>query len=410
MRSTWLLMSVLIGSIASSVYAAEGASPYTTAGHCDGLPKVSVTTPTGVCVGLLASGFKFPRGVLPLDDGDVMVVDMGGWTPRRGSLWLLRKTSGYQRERVLEKLDRPHGIVLGPDGRIYVGVAGGVVRFDPARPQKTLAALIGADSGIEGLPTSGRHPLVNMVFGRDGNLYVNVGSGSDNCEGPAQRAPDPKRACAEAEGDHARGAIRQYKMRWPQGTIAGWTTLASGLRNSVALAVHPQSGLLLQGENSRDNIHRHIPGMETDEDLPHDELNVVEKGVRYGWPYCYDEGKASPEYPRADCLRYRAPLLLLPAHAAPLGMTYYSASLFPQLRGKLIVGYHGYRKAGHRVVVFDVDAGGQPQGDAAELVAGWDADERHPLGAPTDLKVGGDGAIYITEDRNGTVLRIGAGH
>ena len=99
---------------------------------------------------------------------------------------------------------------------------------------------------------------------------------------------------------------------------------------------------------------------------------------------------------------------LLSAHAAPLGMTYYSASLFPQLRGKLIVGYHGYRKAGHRVVVFDVDAGGQPQGDAAELVAGWDADEGRPLGAPTDLKIGGDGAIYITEDRNGTVLRIGA--
>src|SRR5690349_18270903 len=96
MRSTWLLMSVLIGSAASSVYAAEGASPYTTAGRCDGLPKVSVTTPTGVCVGLLASAFKFPRGVLPLDDGDVMVVDMGGWTPRRGSLWLLKKASGYR--------------------------------------------------------------------------------------------------------------------------------------------------------------------------------------------------------------------------------------------------------------------------------------------------------------------------
>jgi glucose/arabinose dehydrogenase len=90
-------------------------------------------------------------------------------------------------------------------------------------------------------------------------------------------------------------------------------------------------------------------------------------------------------------------------------MTYYLGSLLPQMRGKLIVGYHGYRKAGHRVVAFDVDVQGRPQGDARELVAGWDADEGRPMGAPTDVKAGADGAIYITEDRNGTVLRIAAG-
>jgi glucose/arabinose dehydrogenase len=198
-------------------------------------------------------------------------------------------------------------------------------------------------------------------------------------------------------------------MQWPQGTIAGWSTYASGLRNSMALAVHPQSGLLLEADNARDNIHRHIPGMESDEDLPHDELNIVEEGMRYGWPYCYDENQPSPEYPGADCSKYRVPLRLLPAHAAPLGMTYYLGSLLPQMRGKLIVGYHGYRKAGHRVVAFDVDVQGRPQGDARELVAGWDADEGRPMGAPTDVKAGADGAIYITEDRNGTVLRIAAG-
>lgn len=395
-------------SIASSASAAEQASPYVLAGRCAGLPKISVTTPRGVCVGLLAFGFKFPRGVLPLDNGDVMVVDMGGWTPKRGSLWLLRKTAGYARERLLDKLDRPHGIVTAPDRRIYLGVTGGVLRFDLAQPQQTLTQVIGGSSGIEALPTSGRHPLVNMVFGKDGNLYVNVGSGSDNCEGPKQRAPNPKQPCAEAEGDNPRGAIRRYDMRWPQGTIASSRTYASGLRNSMALAVHPQSGLLLQAENGRDNIHRHIPGMDSDEELPHDELNVVEDSARYGWPYCYDDNKPSPEYPAADCAKYRAPLTPLPAHAAPLGMTYYRGSLLPQLQGKLIVGYHGYRKAGHRVVMFDVDADGRPQGGGRELVAGWDAEEGRPMGAPTDVKVGADGAIYVTEDRNGTVLRIAA--
>jgi glucose/arabinose dehydrogenase len=282
------------------------------------------------------------------------------------------------------------------------------MRFDPAQPRQSLTQIIGAGSGIPGFATSGRHPLVNFVFGKDGHIYVSVGSASDNCEGPKQRKPNPKQACAEAEGEHPRGAIRQYRMRWPDGDIVGWSTYASGLRNSMALAVHPHSGLLLQGENSRDNIHRHVPGMESDEQLPHDEINVVEWGARYGWPYCYDDNKASPEYPNADCTKFRAPLRMLPAHAAPLGMTYYLGGLVPQASGTLVIAYHGYRQAGHRVIAFDIDGEGRPQGTGRELVAGWDADNGRPMGAPTDIKAGADGGIYMTEDRNGTVLRIAA--
>ena len=79
-----LLLSVVLLPVA--IGAAEREPPYAAAGSCDGLPKISVTTAPGVCVGLLASGFKFPRGILPLDNGDVMIVDMGGWLAKRGSL------------------------------------------------------------------------------------------------------------------------------------------------------------------------------------------------------------------------------------------------------------------------------------------------------------------------------------
>lgn len=80
--------------------------------------------------------------------------------------------------------------------------------------------------------------------------------------------------------------------------------------------------------------------------------------------------------------------------------------LAPRVAGALIVGYHGYRAKGHRIVVFETDRGGLPSGKSSELVAGWGADDNRPMGAPTDLKAGADGALYVTEDRNGTVLRI----
>ncbi len=133
--------------------------------------------------------------------------------------------------------------------------------------------------------------------------------------------------------------------------------------------------------------------MENDDGLPHDELNLVQDGARYGWPYCYDDGKPSPEYPAAQCADFRAPLVLLPAHAAPLGMTYYCGSPVAagvpghvvqeiQRAGRkpvaLIVTYHGYRATGHRVVAFQIDAIGVPHRRAT---ANWYGAGMRAMGA-----------------------------
>ena len=50
----------------------------------------------------------------------------------------------------------------------------------------------------------------------------------------------------------------------------------------------------------------------------------------------------------------------MPPHAAPLGMFYYQGDKFPELKGKLVVGLHGYRPTGGRVIFYDVDGDGFP--------------------------------------------------
>lgn len=394
---------------------AAPASSIEGAQDCGGLARLSVTTPQGFCVAVLATGLAFPRGVQPLPNGDILVADMGSWEPNQGSIWLLKRSaSGYEKIKLLQRLDRPNGIVLGPDGLVYVGVVKRIFRFDPRAPA-ALSDVVGGASKVAPLPGLGRHLLTTMRFSPSGDLYVNVGSSSDHCEAGDGTPPAPRLPCREAEGggegtgetEHALGAIREYRMAWPGGAVKSWRTYARGLRNSMALAFQPGSGALWQAENARDAIQVALPALKNDNELPHDELNLVQPGQFYGWPYCYDDNRSSPEYPALNCAKYRAPARLLPPHAAPLGMTFYTAQGFPALyRNSLIVGYHGYRQHGHRLVALLPDKAGAPLGKSVQLIGGWTHKGKQGMGAPVDVKLGQDGQIYIADDRNGMVLRL----
>ena len=378
-----------------------------TSGMCDGLPLVPVTTMEGFCLGLVAQGFEFPRGVLPLASGEILVVDMGGWGPRKGSLWRVVKRDGaYKKIRLLRGLDRPHAIVKSPVGLIYVASTDRVSILEMDASTARLVDVIGGDSDVDPLPTSGRHPLKQLVFDSAGNLFVNIGSASDNCELPNEKKGSKRGVCKEATGPGQRGAIRKYNMRPYGGFDPDWEIHASGLRNSMGMAFEPVNQALWQVENSRDAISKYDPKLD-DKRLPHDELNLIEKGKNYGWPYCYDMGVPSPEYPQHDCSVSEKPALLLPAHSAPLGMAFHDGRHLPKsMQRGLFVTLRGYRSTGHRIVYVPFNSDGQPTQKTLNVVSGWDKSNGLPKGAPVDIRVSNDGTLFITDDRNGNLLRL----
>lgn len=395
----------LLAAVASAWVSSPGAASaalYQTSGDCAGFPRVSLQTAPGLCVGLVATGLGFARGVVAKGDA-IYVADMGGWHANRGRILRLDRRDPRKPQVVLKGLNEPNGLAWGPDGKLYVGLSGKLIRFDP----EAADAAASVREVLTGLPASGRHPLSAMVFGADGSLYVNVGAATDHCEGEGGAAPDPAKSCPETLEAPPRASILHFRPGNAPADAHALKPYATGLRNSMALTVLP-NGRLLAANNARDYINRADPAL-SDEELPHEPLVLVEEGADYGWPYCYDDRRPSPEYPKAECGGKQRPSLLLPAHTAPLGMLLLRPDSPGGLGGRLLIGYHGYRAQGHRLVSLGLDGQSQPQGAPQDVVSGWTYVEgQHPQGAPVGLWQLDDGSVLVTEDHNGTLLRLAA--
>jgi glucose/arabinose dehydrogenase len=88
-------------------------------------------------------------------------------------------------------------------------------------------------------------------------------------------------------------------------------------------------------------------------------------------------------------------------------MLLYQGEALPGLAGHLVIPYHGYRAEGHRIVSLALDEAGHPVGSPKDLVWGWISAPGHsPMGAPVAVAQMPDGSILVTEDRNGTLLRL----
>ncbi len=376
----------------------------------EGPRTLDVRVHPSLAMTVVASGLQAPRGLLSTSENRVFVTEFS-WTKGKGRLSRLdRDSSGTWRRRVVfSGLDRPFGMALGPDGKAYVGVAGSVFRFDPTVDKPTRVDVIGGRSTTSRLPARGLHPLTQLLFTQDRSLLVSLGSDTNNCE-----KSKGAKVCPTTVGANAVAVVRRYSMTWPEGRVGPWSLVARGLRNSMGLAEH-RSGTLVQVENSRDDITAADPKLD-DETLPHDELNVLDRTAvnDYGWPHCYDNAVASPEFRTFACAKTTKPFRLLPAHSAPLGLTYWTgANAPPGFAGRLVVSLHGYRDTGHRLIAFDVDAQGRPDGEPTTLIDDWGEKElrggdTQNLGGPVGVIPLPDGSLLVADDRNNVIVSLRA--
>jgi glucose/arabinose dehydrogenase len=378
--------------------AAAQARGYVPQGRCGPHERVQIdTVPAGHCVALVADdaqGLEAPRRILEVAPGRFWVIDMGAnWVPKRGRLLELTLPPGAARASVrtlADKLDRPLGLALGPDGQVWIGEAGQLWRT----PIPPAGQLVQREVMMADLPSDGAHPLKEIAFGPGDTLYVNMGSATDSCRNDAQQQPLP---CPELVGPRPRAAVYRAQLDRANGwKVKDFLPYATGLRNSVALVALP-GGVVLQGENSIDY---------RDAAVPPEELNRLQQGRHYGWPYCVGKGVAARGYEkRYDCSNSTAPIQNWPAHAAPLHLL--RGSDESQHANQLLVAWHGHRATGQRVMRIPLGANGLPSGEPRPVLAGWAAKAGvRPAGRPTGMAIDQAGQLWVVEDFNRTVLLV----
>jgi glucose/arabinose dehydrogenase len=335
----------------------------------------ALKAPAGFTVGIFADAMPQARLMEWAPNGDLFVA-----RSRAGAIVVMRDGKPDASSEYATGLQNPFGMAFH-DGYLYVGETTRISRFK-YQPGDTKAS--GAPEKLVDLPAGG-HSTRNIAFSRDGRkMYIAVGSQSNKSAGE-----DPVRA-----------AINEYNA---DGT--GHRVFASGIRNPVGLAWQPGTDTLWTAVNERDTLG---------DDLVPDYITSVKDGAFYGWPYSYIGSHPDPEHvgKMPDLVKKAiAPDVLIPAHSAALGITFYTGTQFPQrYRNGAFVGLHGSwnrsKPTGYKVI-FVPFVNGKP-GAPEDFVSGWLIGDTPATtwGRPVGVTVARDGSLLIADDGGGKIWRV----
>ncbi len=282
-------------------------------------------------------------------------------------------------EIVAKDLVRPHSLAFHK-GFLYIATNPTVLRVKYANGK-----VEGAPVKVVDLPVSTTpHWTRTIGFSKDGKMYVAIGSSCNLCE----------------DEDTRRATIMVYNA---DGT--GGRPFAKGLRNAIGFDWDPRTGALWADDMGEDKHG---------EEKPADEINRIEDGKHYGWPYLIENNTPNSNLTEAKGSLKPAdatpPALALQPHASPIDLRFYTGAKFPaSYRGAMFVALHGSSPTARKEripgsVVRVIFKDGKPTG-VEDFITGWMKDGQ-VLGRPAGLITGADGALYVSDDNKGFVYRV----
>lgn len=352
------------------------------------VPTETGALPFSVPKGFKASLFadKVPGArVLARDPKGVLVASLTS----QGSIVALPDEDSDQKadsvEVVLSGLESPHGIafVCASEASclLYVAEENAVSSYSYDSELRTATDR----KKIVDLPSDGGHFTRSLQLHPDGKrLLVSVGSSCNACE----------------EKNPLRASI--FSIDLATGKMAPFAT---GLRNTVFMAIHPVTGEIWGTEMGRDLLG---------DNLPPDEINILKEGAWYGWPWLYGKNvedlafspNARPSFAQ-EAVRSH---IDLQAHSAPLGLAFVPEEGWPEeYWHDLFIAYHGSwnrsEPTGYKVVRVQLDPKGKTVGEVTDFMTGFLQDGA-AVGRPAGLLAEPGGALFVSDDRAGAIYRV----
>lgn len=335
-----------------------------------------ISLPDGFKIEVFASDIENARSLEKGPNGIIFVGNRGG-----GQVYAIvdeNQDGKADKTFVLaEGLEQPNGVAF-KDGDLYIA------EISRVSVMRNIAENLENPPKMETIrddfPTETHHGAKYIAFGPDGKLYVPVGAPCNIC----------------LKEDERFASIMRMN---PDGSEL--ELYASGIRNTVGLAWHPETKELWFTDNGRDWLG---------DNKPNDELNhAPEKGMHFGYPFCHNGELPDPKFgDQRDCKEFTPPVQKLLPHIAPLGLTFLVNDGFPEeYRNSIFIAEHGSwnrtTPIGYRISRVEL-----LDGQAVKYVAFADGWLKGPkrLGRPVDILELDDGSLLVSDDHANCVYRI----
>jgi glucose/arabinose dehydrogenase len=293
------------------------------------------------------------------------------------------------------KFNNPNGVCWTKDGFLIVAEHNRVLNFPAAEffyegPDVAVITVVDQGKLIPTEEESFNHGARTCRVGPDKMLYITLGQ-------PFNVQPRDKIKLYNETG--IGGIVRLDPFNGSKREV-----FATGVRNSVGQDFNPKDGSLWFTDNQTDGMG---------DDIPAGELNRATKaGQFFGYPWKQGKTRITEHGYDKDPLpaNITDPQVYMDAHAADLGMAFYTGKSFPgKYQGGIFSTQHGSwnrtKPIGARIMFTSLKADGTA--DKTEVFAdGWLDDSGLYRGRPVDVAVMKDGSMLISDDFAGALYRV----
>ncbi|MCP2014819.1 glucose/arabinose dehydrogenase [Deinococcus sp. HSC-46F16] len=353
----------------------------------DKLARLKV--PAGFQIKVMATNLGNARMMHVMPDGGIYLTRR-----QQNDIWYLKDVNkdglfdAGERRMVAQNLKLVHGLDV-KGGKLYAVGEKTIWVMDMSRDGGLSVPRVFAD----GFPDAGQHPARSLKWGPDGYLYASFGS--TNNDSPTQNPEEATILRIRPDG------------QWRE-------VYARGLRHTVGFGWHPVTGTMYGLDMSMD-WHG--------DDLPPEELNVIQRGRNYGWPFCYADRRPDPytnssqipgKITKAEyCDLTQGSLLTYTAHASPIALNFYTATQFPaEYRNDAFVAFRGSwnrsAPSGYEIGRINFDAQNRPTA-IQPFVTGFvyqEGGEWKQFGRVAGVATYTDGSLLFTDDQSGVIYRV----